>query len=108
MAIDHPSTTFGLRLISEPRIICLQKQMSSAIIAESDSASTVGTGEGRMHACRHDVMGVFMHNWDEQEESGACTSAEDLTSAKGACAQLAIPLHEASFVSDYWHRCCTP
>lgn len=59
--------------------------------------------------CRHEVVGVFMQNWDEAEEGEQCTSEQDLKSAAAVCQQLDIPLHQASFVTDYWHRqgsCC--
>ena len=52
----------------------------------------------------HEVVGVFMRNWDEGEETGNqnCSVERDLRDAAAVCRQLGIPLHEADFVSKYW------
>lgn len=57
----------------------------------------------------HDVVGVFMRNWDEAEETGNrnCSIEADLRDAKAVCRQLQIPLHEADFVSQYWTQVFT-
>ena len=54
----------------------------------------------------HDVVGVFMRNWDEAEEKGNrnCSVEEDLRDASAVCRQLGIPLQEADFVSQYWNE----
>ena len=54
----------------------------------------------------HDVIGVFMRNWDEAEEIGSdrnCSIQKDLEDATAVCHRLNIPLHEADFVSQYWN-----
>lgn len=53
---------------------------------------------------RHDVVGVFMRNWDEAEERGdaRCSVEADRADAAAVAAHLAIPLHEADFVRQYW------
>ena len=59
----------------------------------------------RRAARRHELVGVFMRNWDEAEEAGApggCGEA-DLGAARAVAAQLRIPLHEADFTAQYWH-----
>ena len=54
----------------------------------------------------HDVVGVFMRNWDEAEETGNrnCSVEKDLADAAAVCRQLGIPLHEANFVAEYWQQ----
>jgi tRNA-specific 2-thiouridylase len=54
----------------------------------------------------HDVVGVFMRNWDEAEERGNrnCSVERDRADAAAVCRRLGIPLHEADFVSQYWQR----
>jgi tRNA-specific 2-thiouridylase len=49
------------------------------------------------------VQGLFMSNWDE-DETGYCTSAEDLQDARRVAELLAIPLHRASFAREYRER----
>ena len=54
--------------------------------------------------CRHEVIGVFMRNWDEAEERGnaSCSVEADRADAAAVAAHLAVPLHEADFVRQYW------
>jgi len=58
----------------------------------------------------HEVMGVFMRNWDEAEEQGNqnCSLEADYRDADKVCRYLGIPLHTADFVSAYWTRVFTP
>ena len=51
----------------------------------------------------HDVQGLFMSNWEEDEE-GYCTSAEDFQDARRVCAEIGIPLHQVSFAREYRDR----
>ncbi len=50
------------------------------------------------------VEGLFMKNWEEDDEPGYCAAAEDLADAKAVCEVLEIPLHKVNFSADYWHR----
>ncbi|PRW33801.1 tRNA 2-thiouridine(34) synthase isoform B [Chlorella sorokiniana] len=54
----------------------------------------------------YEVVGVFMRNWDESEETGNqnCSVEKDARDAAAVCRQLGIPLHEADFVSQYWNQ----
>ena len=53
---------------------------------------------------RHDVIGVFMRNWDESEETGNanCTVEADYAQARSVCSHIGVPLHEVDFVRQYW------
>lgn len=53
----------------------------------------------------HDVIGIFMRNWDEAEETGNknCSIEKDFQDAKAVSKQLSFPLYEADFVSQYWN-----
>ncbi|XP_063220327.1 mitochondrial tRNA-specific 2-thiouridylase 1 isoform X2 [Bacillus rossius redtenbacheri] len=48
------------------------------------------------------VQGVFMRNWDEVEEHGACSVTQDLKDAEWVCCKIGIPFHYVSFVKEYW------
>ena len=54
----------------------------------------------------HELLGVFMRNWDEGEETGNrnCSVEEDARAAAGVCRALGIPFREVDFVADYWTR----
>lgn len=51
----------------------------------------------------YDVVGLYMHNWEEQED-GACTSAEDWADVVGVCGKLGIPCYSVNFSEEYMKR----
>uniref|UniRef100_A0A8C6CTZ8 tRNA 2-thiouridine(34) synthase MnmA n=1 Tax=Moschus moschiferus TaxID=68415 RepID=A0A8C6CTZ8_MOSMO len=51
-----------------------------------------------------DVVGVFMKNWDEQDENGACTAEQDYQDARRVAEQIGIPFYSVSFVEEYYNR----
>jgi tRNA-uridine 2-sulfurtransferase len=57
----------------------------------------------RLLEAGHDVQGLFMSNWAEDEE-GYCQSAEDFQDARAVCDLLGIPLHRADFSREYRDR----
>ncbi|SIT65769.1 tRNA (5-methylaminomethyl-2-thiouridylate)-methyltransferase [Ectothiorhodosinus mongolicus] len=50
------------------------------------------------------VEGLFMKNWEDDDEPGYCAAAEDLEDAKAICRMLEITLHKVNFASEYWDR----
>jgi len=52
----------------------------------------------------HDVAGVFMKNWDEDDTADYCPAAQDLEDARAVAARLGIELHTVSFSAEYWDR----
>jgi len=48
------------------------------------------------------VVGLHMTNWDEFDETGQCSGADDAQVAEKVCKQLSIPLHHVNFVKEYW------
>ena len=56
----------------------------------------------------HEVSGLYMHNWDGNEETGECPGEADRRSAQRVAKQLNIPFHEVSLVRDYWTEVWEP
>jgi tRNA-specific 2-thiouridylase len=52
----------------------------------------------------YDVTGVFMKNWEEDDDDEYCAAEEDYRVAREVCAQLEIPLRAINFASEYWDR----
>jgi tRNA-specific 2-thiouridylase len=50
------------------------------------------------------VSGLFMKNWEEDDEAGYCAAAEDLREARSVAECLDIPLRSVNFASEYWDR----
>jgi tRNA-specific 2-thiouridylase len=58
----------------------------------------------RLKQAGHDVTGVFMKNWEEDDTAEYCTAEEDLKMARAVCERLAIPLRTVNFSAEYWDR----
>ncbi len=52
----------------------------------------------------HDVAGMFMQNWEEDERFGECHAERDRADALRVCAELGIPFHARNFAAEYWDR----
>ena len=52
----------------------------------------------------YEVQGLFMSNWDEDDDDGYCTSAADYQDALAVARELDIPLHRVSFAAEYRAR----
>ncbi len=50
------------------------------------------------------VEGLFMKNWEEDDDAEYCAATEDLADAESVCQQLGIKLHTVNFSSEYWDR----
>lgn len=52
----------------------------------------------------HNVTGLFMKNWDEDDGTEYCTAIEDLADAQQVCDQLGVPLKTVNFAAEYWEN----
>ncbi|WP_136484440.1 tRNA 2-thiouridine(34) synthase MnmA [Vibrio sp. H11] len=50
----------------------------------------------------YQVEGLFMKNWEEDDNEEYCTAAEDLADAQAVCDKLGIYLHTINFAAEYW------
>ena len=51
-----------------------------------------------------DVVGVFMKNWDEQDERGLCTATQDWEDVQDVCHTIGIPCYPVNFEKEYQER----
>lgn len=50
----------------------------------------------------HQVTGLFMKNWEEDDGTEYCTAMEDLADAQQVCDTLGIELKTVNFATEYW------
>ena len=50
------------------------------------------------------IIGVHMHNWDELDESGQCTSESDYVAVQEICSHIQVPCRRVNFVKEYWNE----
>jgi len=52
----------------------------------------------------YELQGVFMKNWEEEDDDEYCSAAEDLDDASKVAQSLGIPLLTRNFSSEYWEK----
>lgn len=50
----------------------------------------------------YQVEGLFMKNWEEDDDTDYCTAAADLADTQAVCDKLGIKLHKINFAAEYW------
>jgi len=60
-----------------------------------------------MHRAGHEVIGVFMNNWEEKDPNGVCTSERDFADARAVCDHIGIPYYSVNFAKEYQERVFT-
>jgi tRNA-specific 2-thiouridylase len=50
----------------------------------------------------YQVEGLFMKNWEEDDNDEYCAAAEDLADAQAVADKLGIHLHQINFAAEYW------
>ncbi|SNC58956.1 tRNA-specific 2-thiouridylase MnmA [Sodalis endosymbiont of Henestaris halophilus] len=50
------------------------------------------------------VEGLFMKNWEEDDNEEYCNAASDLADAQAVCDTLGITLHTVNFAAEYWNN----
>ena len=83
-------------MIKEPKDTKVVIGMSGGV--DSSVAAHVLKEQG------YQVIGVFMKNWDEKDDEGVCTSADDYQDVRKVCQKLDIPYYTVNFVKEYWDR----
>lgn len=52
----------------------------------------------------YNVIGLFMRNWEETDENGVCTAADDYADVRKVCAVIDIPYYTVNFAKEYLDR----
>lgn len=52
----------------------------------------------------YEVVGIFMKNWEEDDESGVCTATEDYADVRSCCDNIGIPYYTVNFAQEYRDR----
>lgn len=52
----------------------------------------------------YNVIGLFMQNWEEDDENGVCTAVSDYEDVKRVCNLLKIPYYTVNFSKEYLDR----
>jgi tRNA-uridine 2-sulfurtransferase len=55
----------------------------------------------------YEVIGIFMKNWDDSQDSGFCSATEDYNDVIKVANQLDIPYYTVNFEKQYWDHVFT-
>lgn len=61
-----------------------------------------------LQQCGYQVAGLFMKNWEEDDNVKYCSAAADLADAEAVCNKLGITLHTVNFSLEYWDNVFQP
>lgn len=50
----------------------------------------------------YNIEGMFMKNWEEDDNEQYCAASQDIQDAQKVCDLLNIPLHTVNFSAEYW------
>jgi len=57
-----------------------------------------------LHRAGHEVIGVFMKNWEETDGDGVCLATRDYIDVEATCRHIGIPYYSVSFAAAYKKR----
>lgn len=49
----------------------------------------------------HEVIGLFMRNWDEKDENGVCQASKEYEDVIKVCDKIGIPYYSVDFIKEY-------
>ena len=52
----------------------------------------------------YEVIGLFMHNWEEDDDDDTCSAVTDYEDVKRVCNKLGIPYYTVNFAKEYLDR----
>ena len=52
----------------------------------------------------HDVVGVFMKNWEDDDGDGVCAAEDDYRDVRSVCDSIGIPYYSVNFAKEYRNR----
>ena len=50
----------------------------------------------------YNVIGIFMKNWEEEDEHGVCQASKEYEDVVRVCEQIGIPYYSVNFSEEYW------
>ena len=88
----------------------ISQTLSASESSESPKKVIVGMSGGvdssvsayLLQQAGHEVSGLFMKNWEEDDGTEYCTAQADLADAQSVCDSPGVELLTANFAAEYW------
>ena len=52
----------------------------------------------------YNIIGLYMLNWEENDENGCCTAEDDYADVRRVCSLIDIPYYTVNFAKEYMNR----
>ncbi|MBC76832.1 MAG: tRNA 2-thiouridine(34) synthase MnmA [Halobacteriovoraceae bacterium] len=52
----------------------------------------------------YNTFGLFMRNWEENDENGVCAAEEDFKDVIKVCEKIDVPYYSVDFTKEYWDK----
>ncbi len=88
-------------LQSPPHRFFSQRQQQRVVVGMSGGVDSSVTAH-LLKSQGYDVIGVYMKNWDDLDETGVCTGEHDERDARAIATQLGIRFEVVNYVKEYW------
>ena len=76
--------------------------MKPSVIVGLSGGVDSGVTALKLAEAGYNVSGLFMKNWEEDDNTDNCTSKQDFLDATEVAKTIGIPLHTANFATEYW------
>lgn len=84
-------------------IISAMKKNSKIIVAMSGGVDS-SVAAFLLKKAGHNIEGLFMKNWEEDDTDEFCSAAKDIVDAEQVCEKIGIKLHRVNFATEYWNN----
>lgn len=99
MHIETPTTSSPVTKVAEETL--LNNRNIKVIVGMSGGVDS-SVSAYLLKQQGYQVEGLFMKNWEEDDNSEYCAAADDLKDAQAVADKLGMKLHTINFAAEYW------
>nr|WP_040551461.1 tRNA 2-thiouridine(34) synthase MnmA [Rheinheimera nanhaiensis] len=88
--------------MSEPKLVEPSANSNKKVIVGMSGGVDSSVSAYLLLQQGYQVEGLFMKNWEEDDNDEYCAAAEDMADAQAVCDKLGIVLHKVNFAAEYW------
>ncbi|GAB57518.1 tRNA 2-thiouridine(34) synthase MnmA [Rheinheimera nanhaiensis] len=91
-----------MKPMSEPKLVEPSANSNKKVIVGMSGGVDSSVSAYLLLQQGYQVEGLFMKNWEEDDNDEYCAAAEDMADAQAVCDKLGIVLHKVNFAAEYW------
>ncbi|MEO3678784.1 tRNA 2-thiouridine(34) synthase MnmA [Rheinheimera fenheensis] len=91
-----------MKPMSEPNLVESSANSNKKVIVGMSGGVDSSVSAYLLLQQGYQVEGLFMKNWEEDDNDEYCAAAQDMADAQAVCDKLGIVLHKVNFAAEYW------